>query len=93
MHFVHPNDINLSSTAGCGVIPVKTGIQSFYTIWTPAFAGVTVRATFRLGDGASAHFILKLMTLKCTMHPDRYFLLYQPGLQPFLLKIVRSHIL
>jgi len=55
---VHPNVINLSSIVRYGVIPVKTGIQSFYAILDPGF---------RRGDGASDHFILKLMTLKCTL--------------------------
>ena len=58
VHGVHPNVINLSSIARYGVIPAKAGIQSFYAILDPGF---------RRGDGASDHFILKLMTLKCTL--------------------------
>ena len=62
MHF---NVINLSSIARCGVIrsiarygviPVKTGIQSFNAVLDPGF---------RQGDGASDHFSLKVMSLKC----------------------------
>ena len=55
---MHPNVINLSSIVRYGVIPVKTGIHSFYAILDPGF---------RRGDGASDHFILKLMTLKRTL--------------------------
>ena len=50
--WVRSDVINLSNTAGCGVIPVKTGIQSFHAILDPGF---------RRGDGACDHFNLKLM--------------------------------
>ncbi len=61
---VRSNVINLSSTVGCSVIPVKTGIQSFYAILDPGF---------RRGDGASDHFILKLMTLECEVLPNALY--------------------
>ena len=51
------NVITLSSNAGCGVIPVQTGIQSFYAILDPGF---------RRGDGTIDHFSLNVNDIGCS---------------------------